>query len=65
MQKKESRKCSVCGGDFKTIGLERKNGKGSYRDWETRSCHKKCLKDYMLMERMNKMYSKTPEIIKT
>ena len=28
------------------IGTSRKNGKGTYKDWATRECHKKCLAAY-------------------
>ena len=39
-----SRKCELCGGKLKIIGLQRKNGKELYKDWNTRKYHKSCYK---------------------
>lgn len=38
----EKRGCKMCGGWLKSIGLDRKNGRGNYRDWTTRQFHKSC-----------------------
>jgi hypothetical protein len=35
-------KCLACGKPLKLIGVERKNGKGYYKDWTTREYHKQC-----------------------
>ena len=39
--------CLKCGKPLKLIGIERKNGKGNYKDWKDndkkpREYHKKC-----------------------
>ena len=38
-----SRKCELCGGNLKIIGLQRKNGKNIFGDWQARKLHKKML----------------------
>lgn len=42
--------CLKCGKPLKLIGMERKNGKGNYKDWKDndkkpREYHKKCYKE--------------------
>ena len=37
-----SRKCELCGGKLRIIGLQRKNGKNIFGDWQARKLHKKC-----------------------
>jgi hypothetical protein len=39
-----SRKCELCGCKFRIIGLQRKNGRDLYEDWDMRKWQKKCYK---------------------
>jgi len=36
--------CEYCNKKLVSIGLDRANGKGNYRDWEKRKYHKACFK---------------------
>jgi hypothetical protein len=39
-----SRVCHLCKKPLRIIGLQRKNGKELYNDWNARKWHKKCYK---------------------
>lgn len=39
---KKNKRCKLCGKTLKKIGLDRKNGRGQYKDWDSRKYHKKC-----------------------
>ena len=51
--------CLKCGKPLKLIGIERKNGKGNYKDWKDndkkpREYHKKC---YLEEQKYNDFYN--------
>ena len=50
------RKCTFCLGPLRAIGLDRKNGKGSYNDWNSREMHKQCLKEDIKQEKYKLQY---------
>ncbi len=41
-EKPKKRICEVCDRPLVAIGNQRKNGKGTYNDWDKRTMHKKC-----------------------
>jgi hypothetical protein len=57
---KSCRTCAYCNKTLVTIGRDRKNGVGDYKDWEGRKYHKKC---YEFLENMKKirMHAQLPE----
>ena len=50
-----ARYCEYCGKCLCKIGTDRKNGKGSFKDWNDRKYHKKCFKS-INQSRLNIFY---------